>query len=78
MRWDQHVSRAIALRTDVNPKPIRATNGRHDRCIASSQQNGLGIGDIGDLSLGALIPCVGRLTQMCVGERQIGSVMKAI
>jgi hypothetical protein len=31
MRWDQHVSRAIALRTDVNLKPIRATNGRHDR-----------------------------------------------
>jgi hypothetical protein len=30
MRWDQHVSRAIALRTDVNPKPIRATDGWHD------------------------------------------------
>jgi hypothetical protein len=31
MRWDQHVSPAIALRTDVNPKPIRATDGRNDR-----------------------------------------------
>jgi hypothetical protein len=28
-------------------------------CIASSQQNGLGIGDIGDLNLAAPIPCAG-------------------
>ena len=31
MRWDQHVSSSDRTSDDVNPKPIRATNGRHDR-----------------------------------------------